>query len=380
MSDASSGAGPASLAPSSASTAQGAVATPPGAAPARSTPLGAVPAAPDTTAGPAVAAAAAPVAGGPAAPLPQGPRGADARMARLHLRGGMLGLARAALEQMAGAGTLDTEALVDLAEVRWRSGDLEGAAEAARAHLALGGREPMADVIVAESLQRSGRQGEAFRHADAVEQRVGHAVDVLFAGERRGPAWPPDDGSIDRAAVLAGRFGLLVGGREVAAPTPRTWAVDAAPSRRPERGQDQRSERGQSRVAAAAAPGGTTIPSADVPVPSQAGGRPPAGHGTSGPAQELEVSEHLLSQGRYAEAAERLAVILRLEPRLAPVILSLAGRAVASGGPSPEGLSALHVVRGDAYRGLGREVEAQAAYQQALRALAARPARKEQQP
>ncbi len=36
-------------------------------------------------------------------------RSADARLARLHLRGGLLPLARAALEQMAGAGTLDRD-------------------------------------------------------------------------------------------------------------------------------------------------------------------------------------------------------------------------------------------------------------------------------
>ena len=71
-------------------------------------------------------------------------RSADARLARVHLRGGLLTLARATLEGMAGAGTLDRDAMADLAEVRWRSGDLEGAADAARAHQASGGEEPLA--------------------------------------------------------------------------------------------------------------------------------------------------------------------------------------------------------------------------------------------
>ena len=66
-------------------------------------------------------------------------RTAEARLARLHLRTGMLSLARAELETMAADGTLDTPALADLAEARWRSGDLPGAGDAAVAHLDAGG-------------------------------------------------------------------------------------------------------------------------------------------------------------------------------------------------------------------------------------------------
>ena len=42
-------------------------------------------------------------------------RSAEARLARVHLRGGLLTLARATLEGMAGAGTLDRDALADAA-------------------------------------------------------------------------------------------------------------------------------------------------------------------------------------------------------------------------------------------------------------------------
>src|SRR3954452_16669389 len=45
-------------------------------------------------------------------------RSAEVRLARLHLRGGMLALARAELEQLAGSGGLDVDALADLAEAR----------------------------------------------------------------------------------------------------------------------------------------------------------------------------------------------------------------------------------------------------------------------
>ena len=67
-----------------------------------------------------------------------GDRSSDLALARLHLRLGSLGLARAELEGMAGSGVLDDEGLVDLAEARWRTGDLAGAGEAASAALAAG--------------------------------------------------------------------------------------------------------------------------------------------------------------------------------------------------------------------------------------------------
>ncbi len=125
----------------------------------------------------------------PAAEPPR-TRTADARLSRLHLRGGLLTLARAELEQMAGAGSLDREALADLAEARWRSGDLEGAAEAADAHLGTGGDEPIAHLIVAEEAERQGRILDARQRATLVQQRVGEGIERLFAGEHRSTVWP----------------------------------------------------------------------------------------------------------------------------------------------------------------------------------------------
>ncbi len=68
--------------------------------------------------------------------------------------------------------------------------------------------------------------------------------------------------------------------------------------------------------------------------------------------------------------------LLRLDPALAPIILSTVDRAVAAA-PSAADLSAIHLVRGDAYRCLGRDTEAAAAYQEAHQALAAGPSSKE---
>jgi tetratricopeptide (TPR) repeat protein len=267
----------------------------------------------------------------------------------------MLPIARAALEQMAGAGTLDTEALADLAEVRWRSGDLEGAAEAARAHQAFGGREFLADLILAESHLQHARVNEARPHAEAVERRVDGALAIPLAGERQADAWGPlDSGWMDAGAGRAGRFGLLAGGSEVADPSPSTWPPAPGPPRPP----------------------GTDVQAAAEP-PAH---RPQAPRGPGAPALDgriaggqLEAAEALFAEGRLKEGAERLTVLLRVDAALAPVILSLADRALVAGAAAAEGVAALHVLRGDAYRAMGREIEAETAYQEALRALPARP-------
>jgi hypothetical protein len=60
-------------------------------------------------------------------------RDPDLALARIHLRLGSLGLARAELEALAGRDALDIDGLLDLAEARWRTGDLPGAGDAAQA-------------------------------------------------------------------------------------------------------------------------------------------------------------------------------------------------------------------------------------------------------
>jgi len=63
------------------------------------------------------------------------PRSVELVLAHAHLRLGLLALARTELETLAGLGRLGAAGLVDLAEARWRTGDMVGAGEAAAAAL-----------------------------------------------------------------------------------------------------------------------------------------------------------------------------------------------------------------------------------------------------
>ena len=123
------------------------------------------------------------------------------RLARLHLRTGAYGLARAELETLAGAGALDDEALLDLAEVRWRTDDLTGAGEAAAAYIAGGHIALIALVVAAEATSALGRPGEARRLAGRALELVDGAIDPIFAGMPRSDVWPAR--RVERAVLAA---------------------------------------------------------------------------------------------------------------------------------------------------------------------------------
>lgn len=272
-------------------------------------------------------------------------RSVDARLARLHLRGGLVALARAELEQMAGAGTLDVSALADLAEVRWRNGDLMGAAQAASAHLEAGGEEPMAMVISAEALDHDGHLLDARALAARVLERVDGQVDRLFAGEPRSSAWPSEGSTPLPLARSAMTWGGLAGGREVHDPS--IWAAAAA-----------------------------TIDPPALDVPDQDGERVEFARAAG---TELASIEEAIASQRLNSVPERLGLLLRADAGLAPLILAHADRALAASRGDDPAVAALHLVRGDAYRALGRESHATAAFQQSLRAVADRTMDKEHQ-
>ncbi len=258
------------------------------------------------------------------------------RMAHLHLRTGLPALARVELETLAGHGELGAPALADLAEARWRGGDLSGAAEAARAHLDQGGDQVLAEVVIIESLAAAGDHRDARRLAQRVLARAdvdGATLDRVFAGHPRSSAWPGRRESDTSLAIAA----LTTGGAAVSGPALAPVAV-AAPAL----------------VAPAA---------------------PPAARGAATaarPSDDLAAAEAALGRGDPLAAAGLLGVVLREEPALAAMTLSLAERGLAAAGPTgPTGpaAAALQLVRGDALRLLGRTTEASAAFQGSRRAL-----------
>ena len=128
----------------------------------------------------------------PAATDAAAPRPGELVLARIHLRLGSLALARAELETLAGLGSLDLPGQVDLAEVRWRTGDLTGAGEAASAALGGGLESPIALAIAAEAAAALGRPNEARRLAGKALEGVAGPIDGLFAGMPRAGVWPAD--------------------------------------------------------------------------------------------------------------------------------------------------------------------------------------------
>ncbi len=232
------------------------------------------------------------------------------RMARLHLRMGSTSLARAELESFAGRGALDEAALLDLAEVRWRTGDLAGAGEAANALIEIGREDVLALAIAAEATAALGRPGEARRLAGrAVAAAGGRSIEALFAGMPRSPIWPEN---------IAGD--------------------DAPPDVMAERPSTSRPARPH--VAAAPAQGSA----ASAPASPAA-------------AEALAGGLAALGSGDITRAALRLGVALRLEADFADAVIDAIGERATD----PQ----LALVVGDAYRLLGRESEALAAFDRA---------------
>ncbi len=82
------------------------------------------------------------------------------------------------------------------------------------------------------------------------------------------------------------------------------------------------------------------------------------------PAEELERGRAALAHDDPGEAAVRLGLVLRLSPSLAPAVLDLV---------LDRAEPALAIVRGDAYRLVGRELDARQAFAEAVRPAAEPP-------
>ncbi|MEA2519291.1 MAG: hypothetical protein QOF49_1371 [Chloroflexota bacterium] len=255
-------------------------------------------------------------------------------LARTHLRLGSLGLARTELETLAGHGTLDDEGIRDLAEARWRTGDLAGAGEAARTWLELHPDDTLGLVIAAESQSALGRPAEARRLAGRAIERAEGSLDPVFAGMQRSAIWPVEAGS------EVGPVGVLFDDLH---PGPQPLARQA----------------GRGGRSSGAAPGSTLHEPLEPGVPDVFGGPSLWGDDADGgdaaagdaldPTAVFHVGRVALEEGRPADAATGFILAMRSTPGLAPAILDM-----LTGRNDP----ILVLVRGDAERIVGREVEA----------------------
>ena len=290
--------------------------------------------------------------------LPGG-RPTDLVVARLHLRVGLLGMARSELETLAGSAELDLPGILDLAEARWRTGDLRGAGEAAAAYLALaarGGLEPegpVAHAIVAEAAALRGHDAEA-------AEAVAGAITILRA-------------ELDDPAALEPALDRLFAGIPPRGPWPEPEEARVAPVTMPRRLPWQL----PSAEIAAEADQGTGVGSAEGP-PEQV---------APSPAVEL-LGEGLdaLAASEPGRAAVALGLALRSDPGSAPDVIAAveeagalagatgeAGADASSGraGSAPDpGRASLAVVQGDALRAAGRDDEAALSYDLARRLAA----------
>ena len=126
---------------------------------------------------------------------PAAGRDIDLRLAPLHLRSGSTWLARAELEAAAGRDRLDPTALADLAEARWRTGDLDGAIEAAEALPENGRSAPIALALTAEAAARAGRPADEVERlveaaVAAAEDAEGGGIEALIGGLATAAPWP----------------------------------------------------------------------------------------------------------------------------------------------------------------------------------------------
>ena len=289
-------------------------------------------------------------------------RDPDLVLARMHLRLGSLALARAELETLAGRDALDEAGLLDLAEARWRTGDIGGAGEAAVAALHDEEGPLLALVVAAEAAAARGRPTEARRIADKALAAAAGSIDDVFAGMPRAAVWPPDATAPPPSPTTM--FDSPRRPTSVAHSHARAQEVATGVS--PASGVPHGDDAAPGAEADAATIGlweaepandGTDLaPGLDAEAGTDDGPDAPEDLPTG--ADELDLGRAALEADDPDEAAVRLGLVLRVAPALAPAVLDLiTGRTER----------AIALVRGDAYRLVGREIEARQAFLQAAR-------------
>ena len=296
-------------------------------------------------------------------------RPADLTLARVHLRLGCLALARAELETLAGRDELDDAGMVDLAEARWRTGDIAGAGEVAAAVLGDGDDGPLITLVVAaEAALARGRPTEARRYSTRAMEDADGRIDDVFAGMPRGPVWPTDTTTLHlppptlfdvpavELAPVPGLASVVDGmGAEAVA------IADPAGSERPESSEPNT-------IALWDAAGPESHPDGASLAPPPIEPSPVASEPTqpvrNDPEPDMDAGGDAFLMGADAldrddipGASAQLALALRLSPALAPSVLEVIGARTDR---------ELAFVRGDAYRLVGREADARRAFAEAV--------------
>jgi hypothetical protein len=269
-------------------------------------------------------------------------RGADLVLAGLHLRMGSLSLARAELETLAGIGALDVPGAVDLAEARWRTGDLVGAGVVAGEVLAGGHEAVVVLVIAAEAASELGRPSEARRIAGRALTLADGPIDPFFAGMPRSAVWPADPAEpVPSPATLFPPDRSAHPGDDDVPADDATADDDDVLHLHPGPLPDDPGLWDQTEPDLA-----PVRPAWHLPPPTDA-------------AELLGAGQRAIASGDLAAAAVALGLVVRLSPSLAPAVLDLIGETDDPG---------LQLVRGDAFRAVGHEIGAMQSYGAALAA------------
>lgn len=263
-------------------------------------------------------------------------RPAVLRVAGLHLRTGLLQLALAELEALARRDALDDAGLGDLAEARWRTGDLEAAGVVAADLVERGSSSALMLAIAAEAVAADGRTTEARRLAARALEAVEGPLDSLFAGIPRHAIWPDAPVETEGPATVS---------------TPARLSTGL-----PARAGVAGSQLEHATSEGAAGVGSAPIAGEDAAAEHEIAAKDEA----SAAAGAYADGRGALAAGDAARAARQLGVALRLDPGFADQVLEAVGAR-----PTDPGLALL---AGDALRIVGREQEALAAFEVAREA------------
>jgi hypothetical protein len=272
-------------------------------------------------------------------------------LAGLHLRLGSMSLARAELETLAATGKLDQAGRIDLAEVRWRTGDLTGAGAAASKALTSDGSSVVAHVIAAEAASGLGRPSEARRLAGLALALSDGPIDPVFAGMPRSGVWPADPSEPVPSPVT------LFPTERVAA-----WSQGdgrpVAPPVEPPAADEDRDDQPRADGARTAVPETGLWDVPDATTDQVTSSMPPKREPALTDAERLfEAARFALESGDAATAAVRLGLAVRFSPDLAPAILTLIGGTTDPG---------LLLVSGDAFAAIGEDGAARGAFRAAM--------------